>query len=65
MAQGIGRSDMAGLVGETVYIAHTYATKTGLNAHLAEVVGYIQLVKREPRPEAIALEVDQRLALPL
>ena len=37
---------LAGLVGETVYIAHTDATKTGLNAHLEEVVGYIQLVKR-------------------
>ena len=46
MAQGIWRSDMAGLVGEAVYIAHTYATNTGLNAHLEEVVGYIRLVKR-------------------
>ena len=59
MAQGIWRSDMAGLVGEAVYIAHTYATNTGLNAHLEEVVRYIQLVKREPGSEVMSLEVDQ------
>jgi CRP-like cAMP-binding protein len=62
-ASGVWRSEMAGLVGETVYLLETYATEADLMMHLDAVVAYIKQLKRELGQEAMALEVDQKLIL--
>ncbi len=62
-AQGVWNSEHAGLVGEKVYIVHTYATQNDLNRYLDEVVVFIETLKKELRQEAMALEVNQKLTL--
>jgi hypothetical protein len=62
-ASGVWRSEMAGLVGETVYLVETYATEADLMTHLDAVVAYIKQLKHELGQEAMALEVDQKLIL--
>lgn len=62
-ASGVWRSEMAGLVGETVYLLETYATEADLMTHLDAVVAYIKQLKHELGQEAMALEVDQKLIL--
>jgi CRP-like cAMP-binding protein len=62
-ASGVWRSEMAGLVGETVYLVETYATDADLMMHLDAVVAYIKQLKRQLGQEAMALEVDQKLVL--
>jgi CRP-like cAMP-binding protein len=62
-ASGVWRSEMAGLVGETVYLVETYATEADLMMHLDAVVAYIKQLKHELGQEAMALEVDQKLIL--
>lgn len=62
-ASGVWRSEMAGLVGETVYLVETYATDADLMIHLDAVVAYIKQLKHELGQEAMALEVDQKLIL--
>jgi CRP-like cAMP-binding protein len=62
-ASGVWRSEMAGLVGETVYLVETYATEADLMTHLDAVVGYIKQLKHELGQEAMGLEVDQKLIL--
>jgi len=57
-ASGVWRSEMAGLVGETVYLVETYATEADLMTHLDAVVAYIKQLKHELGQEAMALEVD-------
>ena len=62
-ASGVWRSEMAGLVGETVYLVQTYATEADLMMHLDAVVAFIKGLKHELGQEAMALEVDQKLIL--
>jgi CRP-like cAMP-binding protein len=62
-ASGVWRSEMAGLVGETVYLVETYATEADLMTHLESVMVFIKDLKHELGQEAMALEVDQKLLL--
>lgn len=62
-AQGVWNSDEAGLVGEKVFIVHTYATQGDLNKYLDEVVEFIEKLKQELKQEAMALEINQKLTL--
>jgi CRP-like cAMP-binding protein len=62
-ASGVWRSEMAGLISETVYLIQTYATEADLMRHLDAVVAYIKELKHELGQEAMALEVDQKLIL--
>jgi CRP-like cAMP-binding protein len=62
-ASGVWRSEMAGLVAETVYLVQTYATEADLMMHLDAVVAFIKELKHELGQEAMALEVDQKLIL--
>jgi hypothetical protein len=63
IANGVWHSEKAGLVGEVVYIVHSYITRTDMNLYLDEVVEYIKNLKRELRQEAMALEVNNKLTL--
>lgn len=62
-ARGVWQSQEAGLVGEDVYIVHTYASASAMNEHLDQVIAYAKTLKTALRQEAIALEVDRRLVL--
>ncbi|MGF1533294.1 MAG: Crp/Fnr family transcriptional regulator [Bernardetiaceae bacterium] len=62
-ATGVWNSQTAGLVGETVYIVHTYTTQTDMNKYLDEVIDFIKILKKELRQEAMALEVNKKLTL--
>lgn len=63
IANGVWHSEKAGLVGETVYIVHSYITRNDMNLYLDEVVDYIKTLKRELSQEAMALEVNNKLTL--
>lgn len=63
VANGVWHSEKLGLVGEVVYIVHSYITQTDMNHYLDEVVEYIKLLKRELNQEAMALEVNHKLTL--
>ncbi|MBK8434497.1 MAG: cyclic nucleotide-binding domain-containing protein [Chloroflexi bacterium] len=60
-AQGVWNSEEVGLVGETVYIVRSYATKNALARHLDEVLAFVERMKSELSQEAMAVEVNQRL----
>ena len=62
-ANGVWHSEKLGLIGEVVYIVHSYITQADMNSHLDEVVDYIKTLKKELRQEAMALEVNQKLTL--
>ncbi|MDW3650715.1 MAG: cyclic nucleotide-binding domain-containing protein [Bacteroidia bacterium] len=62
-ANGVWHSEKLGLIGEVVYIVHSYITQADMNSHLDEVVDYIKILKKELRQEAMALEVNQKLTL--
>jgi CRP-like cAMP-binding protein len=62
-ANGIWHSEKLGLVGEVVYIVHSYATSADMNRYLDELVEYTKKLKRELRQEAMALEVNHKLTL--
>jgi len=62
-ASGVWNSQEIGLVGEKVFIVHTYVTPSDLNKYLDEVVDFIKDLKIELRQEAMALEVNQQLTL--
>ena len=62
-ANGVWHSEKLGLIGEVVYIVHSYITQADMNSHLDEVVDYIKEMKKELRQEAMALEVNQKLTL--
>ncbi|MEM6346620.1 MAG: cyclic nucleotide-binding domain-containing protein [Bacteroidota bacterium] len=63
IANGVWHSEKLGLVGEVVYIVHSYITRNDLNLYLDEVVEYIKGLKKELRQEAMALEVNNKLTL--
>ncbi|MEM6803376.1 MAG: cyclic nucleotide-binding domain-containing protein [Bacteroidota bacterium] len=63
VANGVWHSEKLGLIGEVVYIVHSYITQADMNSHLDEVVDYIKSLKRELKQEAMALEVNQKLTL--
>ncbi|WNJ21339.1 cyclic nucleotide-binding domain-containing protein [Pontibacter sp. G13] len=63
VASGVWHSEKLGLVGEVIYIVHSYITRSDLNRHLDEVVDYIKHLKRELNQEAMALEVNHKLTL--
>ncbi|MEO0899373.1 MAG: cyclic nucleotide-binding domain-containing protein [Bacteroidota bacterium] len=60
---GVWNSEQLGLIGESVYIIHSYITQTDLNRHLDEVLDYIRGLKKELRQEAMALEINRKLTL--
>lgn len=62
-ASGVWNSEKLGLVGEVIYIIHSYITQADLNDHLDEVVSYIKELKKELQQEAMALEVNNKLTL--
>ncbi|MEO0469169.1 MAG: cyclic nucleotide-binding domain-containing protein [Bacteroidota bacterium] len=63
IANGVWHSEKLGLVGEVVYIVHSYITQSDMNLYLDEVVDYIKGLKRELKQEAMALEVNHKLTL--
>ncbi|MEL6590577.1 MAG: cyclic nucleotide-binding domain-containing protein [Bacteroidota bacterium] len=63
IANGVWHSEKLGLVGEVVYIVHSYITRNDLNLYLDEVVEYIKGLKRDLRQEAMALEINNKLTL--
>jgi hypothetical protein len=63
IANGVWNSDKLGLIGEVVYIVHSYITQSDLHRHLDEVVDFVKGLKRELRQEAMALEVNHKLTL--
>ncbi|MEO1450656.1 MAG: cyclic nucleotide-binding domain-containing protein [Bacteroidota bacterium] len=63
VASGVWNSEKLGLVGEVIYIVHSYITQADLNQHLDEVVAYIKELKKELQQEAMALEVNNKLTL--
>ncbi len=63
VAQGIWNSSEVGLVGEQVFLVHSYTTTSNLRKHLDEVVEYVRILKNELRQEAMALEVNRKLTL--
>jgi CRP-like cAMP-binding protein len=62
-AQGVWNSDEVGLVGEKVYIVHTYVTQADMSQYLDDVIDFVKILKVELRQEAMALEVNQKLTL--
>ena len=62
-AEGVWNSHSAGLVGETVYIVNTFASRGALTEHLDAVVAFVKTLKAELRQEAMALEVNDTLTL--
>ncbi len=61
--KGIWNSEEIGLVGETLFKVHTYATSRDLKEYLDEVVEYIREIKKELKQEAMAMEINQKLTL--
>ncbi|MEM6298868.1 MAG: cyclic nucleotide-binding domain-containing protein [Bacteroidota bacterium] len=62
-ADGVWNSEDEGLVGEKVFIVHTYVTQTDMNKYLDEVIEFVKILKQELRQEAMALEVNKKLTL--
>lgn len=62
-AQGVWKSENAGLVGETVYIVTSYVTQPDLDRHLERILDFVDRMKHELKQEAMALEVNERLML--
>lgn len=62
-AQGVWNSDEVGLVGEKVFLVHTYCTQADMNRYMDEIVEYVKALKIELRQEAMALEVNDKLTL--
>jgi CRP-like cAMP-binding protein len=63
VAQGIWNSTSEGLVGEQVFLVHSYTTKSELRKYLDEVVEYVRGLKMALKQEAMALEVNRKLTL--
>jgi CRP-like cAMP-binding protein len=62
-AEGVWNSKDVGLVGEKVFIVHTYVTHADLNQYLDEVIEFVKSLKTELKQEAMALEVNGKLTL--
>jgi CRP-like cAMP-binding protein len=62
-AQGVWKSDDAGLVDETIYIVTSFVTQSDLDQHLSSILDYIDRLKLELKQEAMALEVNRKLML--
>lgn len=62
-ANGVWHSEQLGLVGEVIYIVHSYITRSDLNRYLDEVVDFMKGLKHELKQEAMALEVNNKLTL--
>ncbi|MEM7654569.1 MAG: cyclic nucleotide-binding domain-containing protein [Bacteroidota bacterium] len=62
-ASGVWHSEQLGLVGEVIYIVHSYLTSSDLTRYLDEVVDFIKWMKHELQQEAMALEVNNKLTL--
>jgi CRP-like cAMP-binding protein len=60
---GVWNSDKVGLVGEKVFVVHTYVTPSALNQYLDEVIEYVKELKIVLKQEAMALEVNRKLTL--
>ncbi|MCB0837478.1 MAG: cyclic nucleotide-binding domain-containing protein [Bacteroidetes bacterium] len=63
VAKGVWHSEKLGLIGEVVYIVHSYITQADMNRYLDEVVDFIKELKMELSQEAMALEVNNKLTL--
>lgn len=61
--KGIWNSEEIGLVGETLFKVHAYATSRDIKEYLDEVVEYIREIKKELKQEAMAMEINQKLTL--
>ena len=62
-ANGVWHSEQLGLVGEVIYIVHSYITRSDLNRYLDEVVEFMKGLKQDLKQEAMALEVNNKLTL--
>lgn len=62
-AEGVWKSENAGLVGETVYIVTSYVTRSDLDRHLERILDFVDRMKQELKQEAMALEVNEKLML--
>lgn len=62
-ANGVWHSEQVGLVGEVIYIVHSYITRSDLNRYLDEVVDFMKSLKQELKQEAMALEVNNKMTL--
>ncbi|MCI4666765.1 MAG: cyclic nucleotide-binding domain-containing protein [Bacteroidia bacterium] len=63
MGTGVWNSERMGLVGESVYIIHSYITQPDLNRYLDEVIDFMRDMKKELKQEAMALEINRKLTL--
>jgi CRP-like cAMP-binding protein len=62
-ARGVWNSAEVGLVSEDIHIVRSYATQADLDAHLQQILDYVEQLKHELRQEAMAVEINQRLML--
>lgn len=62
-AKGVWNSEEMGLVGETVFLVHSYVTANDLKQHMDSVIEFVKELKSEMRQEAMALEINQKLTL--
>ncbi|MEL6628721.1 MAG: hypothetical protein AAFQ92_24585, partial [Bacteroidota bacterium] len=63
VGNGVWNSESLGLIGEMVYIIHSYITQNDLDRHLDEVLDYLRRIKYELKQEAMALEINNKLTL--
>jgi hypothetical protein len=62
-AHGVWNSEEAGLVSETVHIVRSYTTQADLDRYLADIMEYMETLKKDLSQEAMAVEVNQKLIL--
>lgn len=62
-ARGVWNSAEVGLVSEDIHIVRSYATQTDLDAHLQQILDYVEQLKQALRQEAMAVEINQKLLL--
>ena len=63
VGNGVWNSESLGLIGEMVYIIHSYITQSDLDSHLDDVLDYLRKIKYELKQEAMALEINNKLTL--
>jgi hypothetical protein len=62
-AHGVWNSEETGLVSETVHIVRSYTTQADLDKYLADIMEYMETLKKDLKQEAMAVEVNQKLIL--
>lgn len=62
-AMGVWNSQEKGIVGEKVFIVHSYTSSKAIKENLNDVVSYVQDLKNKLQQESMALEINKRLTL--